>query len=137
MLDLDPDPTPWQRYAECRGEDPAVFFGSEGESPPARDARQAEALTLCWRCPVAQTCLAAAMAEEEGRGAGGRWGIRGGKTPDERAVLAGHPTGKSQRPVGRPPNTEPPCVNDGCQGPRVRHRPTCSRCRKREQRRSA
>lgn len=45
----------------------------------------AQALAVCRRCPVADACLADAMATE------GRWersGMRGGLDPDERQLLA-------------------------------------------------
>lgn len=56
------------------------YFPDEGESPPV------EALARCSTCPVAQECLATALAHEQKDGM--RFGWWGGCSPDERQVLA-------------------------------------------------
>lgn len=72
----------WEREAVCATADPEAFFPSYGESSKA-------ALDICWRCPARVPCLEAAMTEEHpaNRRHSGRYGVRGGHTPDERAQL--------------------------------------------------
>jgi hypothetical protein len=53
----------------------------------ARITRPGEAASACEGCPVVAQCLAAAMDEEKGLSAHYRHGIRGGKSPKERALL--------------------------------------------------
>ena len=62
----------WRADAGCRDSDPDLFF------PEFNDYRAARA--ICRRCPVADECLADAMADTY---AGGH-GMRGGLTPPER-----------------------------------------------------
>jgi WhiB family redox-sensing transcriptional regulator len=57
--------------AQCRGEDPALFF-------PALGANAAKARALCSICPVRLECLAYALADVD---TGGIWG---GTTQQER-----------------------------------------------------
>lgn len=66
----------------CRGEDVALFYKGEREDAAAREERTAQAKELCSWCPHRAECLEAAMAEEAG--GGGRYGIRGGLTEEER-----------------------------------------------------
>ena len=62
---------PWAAQAECRGEDPTLFFpGPDDESEPA--------LAICQRCPVTEECLAYAIEARE------RYGIWGGTTERQR-----------------------------------------------------
>jgi len=70
----------WQREAECRDADPAVFFPPHGGKHPYRKARE-----ICARCLVREACLDAAMDAE--RGVAWRDGMFGGLTPDERHSL--------------------------------------------------
>ena len=64
--------------AACKGADPALFFGAEGETPEERQAREEAARAICARCPVRSPCYDLAIA------VGDRWGIFGGLNPEER-----------------------------------------------------
>lgn len=66
----------WRHEAACLTEDPELFFPI-GETSPAACAQIQEAKAVCARCPVLETCLAAALES----GAEGVWG---GSTDDER-----------------------------------------------------
>lgn len=48
--------TTWMRLAACR-EVPLLFITAEDEPAAARQAREAEAKTVCSGCPVRLTCL--------------------------------------------------------------------------------
>lgn len=63
--------------AACAGEDVALFYSEQQDG--GRSSRIARA--ICGGCPVRTECLEAALARNEG------WGIWGGYTADERAVL--------------------------------------------------
>lgn len=65
------DERPWAARAECRGEDPALFF-------PGPDDDTLAALSICARCPVRQECLEYAIEARE------RFGIWGGTTERQR-----------------------------------------------------
>jgi hypothetical protein len=81
MMLLPPLPA-WMAAAECANTDSlAEFF-------PEAGGRFTEAREQCGRCPVSAECLTAAMAEE-GDATGGRYGMRGGLTPEDRHRLAG------------------------------------------------
>jgi WhiB family redox-sensing transcriptional regulator len=69
----------------CRGEDTGLFYKAEQERPEARQARAEKAKGLCAGCCARTECLEAAMAEEQP--GGGRYGIRGGLTEEERKDL--------------------------------------------------
>lgn len=69
----------------CRGEDTSLFYKGELERPAARAARASRARAICAGCPAVAGCLEAAMAEE--KSGGGRYGIRGGLTEEERKDL--------------------------------------------------
>ena len=66
----------WRDHAECRSEDPDLFFPDPDETD-----KIAAAKVLCGQCPVRRTCLDAAL---EG---GDAHGIRGGMTEEERGPL--------------------------------------------------
>jgi hypothetical protein len=72
-------PAGWTLQAKCAGSP----TWDETHGMKAGNAAQ-----LCEGCPVIAQCLAAAMEEEHGLSAGGRYGIRGGLSPKERADLA-------------------------------------------------
>lgn len=74
-----PDTADWRAHANCRGVDPNVFYPGDVDYSAARK--------ICNDCPVQEQCLRAAMAEETGHGRQGRYGMRGGLTPDERHRL--------------------------------------------------
>ena len=67
--------------AACIGHDPEIWYPDPTDIIGTR-----EAVDICQACPVRQACLEQAMREEP---AGGRHGIRGGLTPEERRKIAG------------------------------------------------
>lgn len=69
----------------CRDEDLRLFFKADGERPEDRAARVEKAKELCSWCPFSRECLDHAMEEER---TGGRYGIRGGLTEEERSLRA-------------------------------------------------
>lgn len=77
----------WRAPAEvaCRGESTGLFYKGENESPGTREVRVEKAKGLCTGCCARTECLEAAMAEE--KSGGGRYGIRGGLTEEERKNL--------------------------------------------------
>lgn len=60
----------------CLGTPTEVFYAKHPE----------QALAICATCPLKKACLAAAMEHEEPNN---RYGVWGGTTPMERAVIAG------------------------------------------------
>lgn len=77
---------PWRDKAACVGRFD-VFFPAEGS-----DADDAEAKEICGTCPVADSCLSSALADEGNAPAYARVGIRGGWTATTRARSAGAAT---------------------------------------------
>ena len=75
-------PRDWRDQALCRQADPDEFVPDV-----CHPAVVAELKAICGRCPVEQTCLTEALAEEQGMPAQLRGGIRGGKTPRERRAI--------------------------------------------------
>jgi hypothetical protein len=71
-----PDITEWRDSAQCRGENPNIFFDPDFEDL---------ALGLCKYCVVQPECLREAMTMSE-------HGIRGGTTEEERIQLRQFPT---------------------------------------------
>ena len=65
--------------AACHDHDPEKWYPD-----PTDTITTLEAVTICHGCPVRQACLEQAMREEP---AGGRYGIRGGLTPEERRKI--------------------------------------------------
>jgi len=81
------DPVPlWHApdTVACRDKDTTLFYPVEGLPADQQEARYWRAKAMCARCHLARECLEQAMAEER---TGGRYGIRGGYTPDERKAL--------------------------------------------------
>ena len=80
-----PDPSTsawdWQLRGSCRGMDPSIFFPGAG-SRRARDEPRAKA--VCEGCPVLTQCRQYALDAAE------PYGIWGGMTPLERALLTPH-----------------------------------------------
>ena len=80
-----PDPSTsawdWQLRGSCRGMDPSIFFPGAG-SRRARD--EARAKVVCEGCPVLTQCRQYAVDAAE------PYGIWGGMTPLERALLTPH-----------------------------------------------
>jgi len=87
----------------CRGEDTSLFYPVEGLPFAAQEARYQRARAICARCPLARECLEHAMAEER---TGGRYGIRGGLTPEERRALSKSASRSRSRRRGRPRREE-------------------------------
>ena len=69
--------------ASCIGVDLEIFFPGEWRAPSSAD----DALAICGGCDARKACLDRAMRLEK-RGGGGRYGIWGGTTPQQRAMLA-------------------------------------------------
>ncbi|MET9086300.1 WhiB family transcriptional regulator [Streptomyces sp. NPDC090075] len=70
----------WREHAECRDEDPDLFFPIGTTGPSLQQTRRAKA--VCERCPVQDPCLRWAM------GTGQTVGVWGGTTEAERRLLA-------------------------------------------------
>lgn len=66
----------WSEEANCRDEDPELFFPL-GESTP-HQLQISEARRVCQTCPVSEACLAFALSTRA------EYGMWGGKTPQER-----------------------------------------------------
>lgn len=75
-------PDPGLSAALCKGIEPEVFFPERGDRLTAALARE-----ICGQCPVAAACLADALASEGSAGHANRFGIRGGKSPEERHAI--------------------------------------------------
>ena len=76
----------WRNFAVCREHNPETWFPDE--LPTAMKNRiTREAKAICETCPVAAECLMEARIAEGGANGRGRYGIRGGLTPVERAAL--------------------------------------------------
>jgi WhiB family redox-sensing transcriptional regulator len=70
----------------CLGTPIELWYGPDDafrELPTERAWREREALRLCAGCPVQAPCLAA----ELDLGIGDQWGVRGGRTADQRRAL--------------------------------------------------
>jgi len=71
----------WRHDAECRGENPELFFPvGTGDSAVYQAVR---AKAVCARCPVAGDCLAWALATGQDAGVWGR------TTEEERRAIRG------------------------------------------------
>lgn len=80
----------WRERATCREYSPAIWEPDDlPTSMKNRITRQAKA--ICETCPVTAECLQAAREAEGGSNGRGRYGIRGGLTPMERAALGALP----------------------------------------------
>jgi hypothetical protein len=75
-------PDPGLGGALCAAVTPELFFSEPGDLATVRVAKE-----ICAACPVRVACLTSALAAE-GTGWGGRYGIWGGLTPEERQELA-------------------------------------------------
>lgn len=86
-----PDPGHWRDHAACAGTPVTVFYPPGSDMPHGRNAPQvdgyARARAICDACPVRDQCITEAMHEEGRAGRQGRYGFRGGHTPDERFEL--------------------------------------------------
>ena len=79
----------WRDSAACPDADSDVFFpvGERGTNlgNGRREPDYRAALAICARCPVQAPCLDTALLME--RTAGGRHGVWGGTTPQQRAQM--------------------------------------------------
>ncbi len=79
---VDPDQLDWQEDALCRNYDVDLFFGPDApETELEKQTREAEAKSICQRCPVKEPCLEFAIETNQ------KYGIWGGLTDKERASL--------------------------------------------------
>ena len=76
----------WQLSAACRGLASASFFHPDGERGASRVRREQAAKAICATCPVRQDCLDWALKVGE------PYGVWGGKTSEERALLSNQHT---------------------------------------------
>jgi WhiB family redox-sensing transcriptional regulator len=88
----------WQLNGSCRGMDPSIFFPSSRSRGPHQEAH---AKAVCSTCPVAAQCRQYALDAAE------PYGIWGGLTPFERALLTPHTQligqPRSHRRIGEEP----------------------------------
>ena len=70
----------WWIHA-VRGGQGDIFFGPEGETSEARDAREARAIAVCRPCPVRTPCLDDALSRPE------QVGVAGGVGEERRKAL--------------------------------------------------
>jgi WhiB family transcriptional regulator, redox-sensing transcriptional regulator len=82
-------PAQWEDRP-CNGTDLELWFGAPDdmpvelqETPADRKRREAVAKGVCAGCPFVAQCL----EDELQHGVGEQWGVRGGKTADERKDL--------------------------------------------------
>lgn len=68
----------WQLAARCRDEDPAVFYGIDGEHRRTKEQRQQRAKSICAQCTVATECRRHAEKFQE------QYGVWGGLTEADR-----------------------------------------------------
>lgn len=73
----------WQYEGACRSLPAEMFFHPDGERGPRRRNRESAAKAVCASCPVLAACRAHALAVQE------PYGIWGGLSEDDRAVLLG------------------------------------------------
>ncbi|WP_406010726.1 WhiB family transcriptional regulator [Streptomyces sp. NBC_00637] len=69
----------WREHAECRHEDPDLFFPIGTSGPALLQTEQAKA--VCRRCPVREQCLEWAMETDQ------TLGVWGGTGENERRAL--------------------------------------------------
>ncbi|MDR6978913.1 WhiB family redox-sensing transcriptional regulator [Streptomyces sp. 3330] len=69
----------WREHAECRHEDPDLFFPIGTSGPALLQTEQAKG--VCRRCPVREQCLEWAMETDQ------TLGVWGGTSENERRAL--------------------------------------------------
>lgn len=72
----------WTEDAACKGIPTEMYFPDQGTSLNSTEVRML--LRICGQCPVTSECLSEALELEGNCGRGRRFGIWGGKTPQER-----------------------------------------------------
>ena len=87
----------WMDYTRCRRHaDLDLFFGPDGETPEARDAREALAIVICRPCPVRRPCLDRALAQPS------QHGVAGGVGEERRKALRNAAMHRQRRAAGAP-----------------------------------
>lgn len=74
--DAEPYRDDWRTRAECRDQDPELFFPTGTTGPALLQIE--DALAVCARCPVVDACLQWALETNQEQG------VWGGMTEDER-----------------------------------------------------
>jgi WhiB family redox-sensing transcriptional regulator len=69
----------WHEKAACANGPSELFYGPDGEKPPARIAREERALAICGRCLVRNQCRNHALSFPEA------YGVWGGTTESGRS----------------------------------------------------
>lgn len=72
----------WQLRASCRSADAAIFYPPNESRGDLREGIETEAKAVCRDCPVRRQCRDHALE------AGEPYGIWGGTTPKERALIS-------------------------------------------------
>lgn len=105
--------------ATCTQVGPVVADDMFFATGPDRDALTAQAIALCFECPLRARCVITALDEERGRPAYERFGIRGGLTAKQRIELD---PGKICADCGSPIVTRSPHCDDDREVHRLKHR---------------
>jgi hypothetical protein len=124
--------TAWTARAACADDDPEMYF----------DERYLPSNLSCGRCPLAAECLDLAMKAEGTTAASMRFGVYGGLSTTERAVLARRRVRQpaiAPRPATRVssygPTPTAPCGTRAAYKRHLRHgEPPCEACRTAEAR---
>lgn len=85
----------WQFAGACRSVSTSVFFHPEGERGAARERRAAAAKAVCAGCAVVAQCREHALGVRE------PYGVWGGLTEEERAVVVRDASQAPRSPVRR------------------------------------
>jgi len=80
----------WRKQAVCGGRH-ELFFGPDGETDEARDAREARAIAICRPCPARQPCLDHALSRPS------QYGVSGGVGEERRKALRNAMLKRQQR----------------------------------------
>lgn len=97
----------WQVIAACRGMDVEIFFHPyDEERRTARERRIERAKAICQECPVLTQCRNHALATRE------PYGVWGGLSESERALLLGVRTLRHPGPRQRSDRPRPPAPPD-------------------------
>lgn len=123
-LEVDETPDEWRTRAACRGKATAYDDPWHPEGQGASQ-RERDAKALCSPCPVRAECLAYALTFERELAAESRFGVFGGKTPEERARL------RPPMPKKSPPQIRTACgTNPGYRRHMKLQETSCAACRK-------
>ena len=78
------DRSHWREKAACRGKPTVIFFPVSVLGVNANIIRWDEAKAICDTCNVVKQCLNMVLVFED---TDDKWGMYGGKTPQERRIL--------------------------------------------------